>query len=118
MEMTDILSKRQSRKSVSRRDVRSVSCENTNDANTIGFGGIEDGASANAVDGDAVYQIGLSVFSSRANTAAEKAGRERLDAGESEPTDLDACGENVTRWEEWYRALWKVKMLRGREYHG
>ena len=76
---------------------------------------MEDGATANPVDSDAIYEVSMPAFVSRANIAGKEAQDLRTDARIPNPPNLAPDREPVLDWEEFYRLAWKDKLIRREE---
>src|SRR5437899_2564364 len=87
--------------------VRPIRGNVTDDLNGVSCSGVDNRASANSVNSNAVDQIGF--VNSRANVSGEKAERVGFHSRITKPAHLNAQPKRVTGWEQWYTALWKIK---------
>jgi hypothetical protein len=95
MDMRNVLSEREARQGVAPIPVCHVSGNDADDLDALGRGGVQDGAAAHAVDGDAVNQVCALVLLPRADVAGEETEGVRRDGGESEPPGLHSDRERV-----------------------
>lgn len=78
---------------------------------------MKDRAAANPVDRDAVNQIGVTVRLSGAHRPSEKAQGIGLDAGISEPPDINSDPAGLAHWQECYGDLWELKLAFEKEHN-
>ena len=64
----------------------------------------------NAVNGNSIDQVGLSVRLSGTHGASEEAEGIRLNGRKAEPSDVEADRARLLHWQECYGALWELKL--------
>ena len=110
VEMGDILSNQKPRQGIASGSVGLVCGNSSDDLNAIGSVRVGHGSAADAVDGNAINQIGFPVILSGRDVPAKEAERPRLDCGEPHPSHLTTNADLPLTWEQWYKLLWEWKI--------
>jgi hypothetical protein len=79
---------------------------------------IKNRTAANAVDGDAVYEVSMAALHTSANVAREEAQCVSDESRIPQPSNLASNGERRLSWEETYKLLWQVKRERINQQNG
>ncbi len=113
--MRHILRIRKTRKHVTSRSVGAIRRDDANNPHAIGIGRVKHRTTADPVNGHTVNQVCALILPPCADIAGEEARRKSLDSRKSKPTNFDTDRENLVGWEQWYKALWKIKLTRRKE---
>ena len=110
MEMRNVLSDQKTGKGFSGDTISFVRINGSDELDPFGTCRVEDGTTANALDGNTVNEVGFSEVLPCTNNARKEAQGIRLNSREAEPTDFKADTKGTTNWEKWYKILWQWKL--------
>jgi len=116
MKVRDILSNRQSGKSITRRTVSDVRRDRSDDSELV-FVNIEDRSATDPVYRDPVNQVGVPIPLPSADVSRKEAERMGFQGREAKPSHLNSDFQKSVAWEELYRQLWKIKDARLKKHH-
>jgi hypothetical protein len=104
-----VLSHGQPRQRVSRRPVRDVGRNDSN--NILSRAAVKDWAATDAVDGNAVNQVSIPTVKPGTHGAREETERIGFNSREPHPADLHSDLLHPVTWKERYERLWEFKNI-------
>jgi hypothetical protein len=111
MKMRNILSYRKTWQRFSRLFIGSIRANSSDNLDSVRISRVNDRSSTNTIDGNTIYKIGVSEFLSGADNPGKEAQSIRGDSRIPKSSDFDSNANGPLSWEEWYKKLWKFKVV-------